>query len=76
MRVSAHSLVRELCRTFGGPIVSTSANITGRASARYRWQVERYFHGQLDYVLAGPLGGAKQVSSIKDIISGKALRGT
>lgn len=76
MRVSAHPLVRELCRTFGGPIVSTSANITGRASARYRWQVERYFHGQLDYVLAGPLGGAKQVSSIKDIISGKALRGT
>ena len=33
MRVSAHPLVRELCRTFGGPLVSTSANITGRASA-------------------------------------------
>lgn len=76
LRVSAHPLVSALCSTFGGPIVSTSANIAGHPAARSRWQVEHYFHGQLDYVLAGPLGGARQVSVIRDLVTGEPLRGT
>ncbi|MCF7982048.1 MAG: Sua5/YciO/YrdC/YwlC family protein [Pseudomonadales bacterium] len=75
LRVSAHPLIRALCKAFGGPIVSTSANLTGHPPARNRWQVAHNFHGQLDFVLNGPLGGAKQVSIIKDILSGKSIRG-
>lgn len=75
LRVSAHPLVRALCRTFGGPIVSTSANIAGRAAARHPWQVAGYFKKELDYVLVGSLGGERQVSPIRDLQSGQIIRG-
>ncbi len=75
LRVSAHPLVKALCEAFGGPIVSTSANVAGHAAARNRCQVEQYFHGQLDYVLAGALGGERQASVIRDLVTGQPLRG-
>lgn len=74
LRVSAHPLVKALCQAFGGPIVSTSANLAGHPAARSRLQVARYFHGQLDYLLAGELGGHKQASQIKDLTTGQSLR--
>ena len=74
LRVSAHPLVAELCKRFGGPIVSTSANRAGRPVARYPWQIRRQLP-MLDYVLHGPLGGTGKPSEIRDLQSGKILRG-
>lgn len=73
LRVSAHPLVRELC-ALTGPLVSTSANPAGRPSARSRLRVEQYFPRQLDKVLGGALGGRKNPSLIRDLISGDVVR--
>ncbi|AYC30880.1 Sua5/YciO/YrdC/YwlC family protein [Pseudomonas cavernae] len=73
LRVSDHPLVRDLC-ALTGPLVSTSANPSGRPAARSRLRVEQYFHAQLDTVLGGALGGRKHPSLIRDLISGKVLR--
>ena len=73
LRVSDHPQVRALCR-LTGPLVSTSANPAGRPSARSRLRVEQYFPGQLDAVLGGALGGRKNPSLIRDLISGDVSR--
>lgn len=73
LRVSAHPLVRELC-ALTGPLVSTSANPAGRPAARSRLRVEQYFPEQLDKVLGGALGGRKNPSLIRDLISGDVVR--
>lgn len=73
LRISDHPQVRALCR-LTGPLVSTSANPAGRPSARSRLRVEQYFPGQLDAVLGGALGGRKNPSLIRDLISGDVIR--
>jgi L-threonylcarbamoyladenylate synthase len=73
LRVSDHPLVRDLC-ALTGPLVSTSANPAGRPPALTRLRIEQYFAGQLDEVLAGALGGRKNPSQIRDLISGAVLR--
>jgi L-threonylcarbamoyladenylate synthase len=74
VRVSAHPVVSALCREFGGPIVSTSANPSGRSPARTALQVRRYFADQLDYILPGALGGQRGSTPIRDLRSGQLLR--
>lgn len=73
VRVTAHPLAAELCRRFGGPLVSSSANITGLRPAKnvhqVRWQLP-----ELDYVLPGALGGASKPSTIRDALTGEVLR--
>ncbi|MBM7062661.1 Sua5/YciO/YrdC/YwlC family protein [Pseudomonas sp. UL073] len=73
LRVSDHPLIRELCALVG-PLVSTSANPSGRPAARSRLRVEQYFHGQLDAVLGGALGGRRNPSLIRDLVSGEVIR--
>ncbi|PAU64773.1 tRNA threonylcarbamoyladenosine biosynthesis protein RimN [Pseudomonas sp. PIC25] len=74
LRVSDHPLVRDLC-ALTGPLVSTSANPGGRPAARTRLRVEQYFHDRLDAVLGGALGGRKNPSTIRDLVSGRVVRG-
>jgi L-threonylcarbamoyladenylate synthase len=74
LRVSRHPVVAALCRGFGGPLVSTSANTRGRQPARDAIAVRRYFGGGLDYLLAGTLGGASRPSEIRDLVSGRIIR--
>lgn len=74
VRVSHHPLVQALCRAFGGPVVSSSCNPAGRAPARTRWQVQRYFRDQLDGTLPGETGRARRPSVILDPLSGRQLR--
>jgi len=74
VRVSAHTVVKALCNAIGGPLISTSCNPAGRAPARSPWQVQGYFHGQLDWVVPGELGGNRQPSRIIDIVTGQQLR--
>lgn len=74
IRISAHPLVRELCLAFGAPVVSTSANITGRPALRSRVKVMTALHNKVDMVLPGSLGDSAQPSSIRDLSSGKTIR--
>ncbi len=74
LRVSAHTLVQDLCNAVGGPIVSTSANRSGRPALTRHWQVRRAFADAVDYCLHGPLGGADKPSEIRDLVTGQIVR--
>lgn len=74
LRVSDHRVVVELCLAFGGPIVSTSANITGHQPAMEPYQLRQYFGAELDYLVPGRLGGHPRPSMIKDLVSDTVVR--
>ena len=63
-----------LCRCWGGPLVSTSANRANRPPARSALAVRRALGRGLDCVLTGPCGGAARPSSIRDGATGAVLR--
>lgn len=74
LRVSAHPVIRGLCQQLGQPLVSTSANPSGKAPALTALQVQRYFHGNVDYVLPGRLSVPGAASEIRDLASGQVIR--
>jgi len=73
VRVTAHPLAAELSRRFGGPLVSSSANITGLRPAKNVHQVHWQLP-ELDYVLPGACGGATKPSTIRDVLTDEVLR--
>ncbi|MDF2446904.1 MAG: tRNA threonylcarbamoyladenosine biosynthesis protein RimN [Moraxellaceae bacterium] len=74
VRVSAHPGVQALCRAWGGPLVSTSANLSGKSPARNTLELRRQFGDGLGYILPGRLGGDPKPSEIRDAVSGVVLR--
>ncbi|HEY0975173.1 MAG TPA: L-threonylcarbamoyladenylate synthase [Solimonas sp.] len=74
VRVSAHPVVRALCTRYGGPLVSTSANPSGREPARSATQVRLYFKDRVDAIVPGALGGLAKPTTIRDVTTGHILR--
>ncbi|WP_305804299.1 Sua5/YciO/YrdC/YwlC family protein [Stenotrophomonas sp. YIM B06876] len=74
VRVSAHPLVSALCRAWGGPLVSTSANLAGAAPARTRDQLDPALLQTLDGVLDGATGGLGQPTGIRLASNGQVVR--
>ena len=75
LRVTAHPLAAALCRAAGMRLVSTSANVHGRPPARNVLQVRRCFGAAVDLYLHGELGAARGPSEIRELLSGRVLRG-
>lgn len=74
VRVTAHPVASALCRLFGGPIVSTSANRSGLRPARTRVRLFHQFGAARLPVVPGALGGAERPTPIFDAVSGRQLR--
>lgn len=74
IRVTNHPLVQQVCAAFDGPIVSTSANRSGRRSATSQLQVQSWFGRQLDYILPGHTLGRKGPSEIYHAATGEKIR--
>jgi L-threonylcarbamoyladenylate synthase len=74
LRVTAHAPAAALCRAFGGPIVSTSANRHGEAPARSAAEVRAIFGDGIAGVLDAPLGGLDRPTPITDAVSGAIIR--
>lgn len=74
LRIPDHPVCRALCATFGGAIVSTSANPRGEPPARSAEQVHRYFGDSLCGIVEGQLGQQGQPSEIRDLASGQVIR--
>lgn len=72
IRVSAHPEVQAICRAFG-PLVSTSANPSGKPPAVTAEQVRSYFGNDFP-VLAGELGGLARPTTVRDVITGAVIR--
>ena len=74
LRVTAHPLAAELCRAFGGALVSTSANRHGEPPARTAESVRDALGDEIDAVLNGSVGGLERPTPIRDAISGDTVR--
>jgi L-threonylcarbamoyladenylate synthase len=74
-RVSAHPTVVALCAAFGGPIVSTSANLSGAPPAFARVELDPALLAACDGVTAGETGGLDAPTGIVDARTGTRLRG-
>ncbi|WP_137297732.1 Sua5/YciO/YrdC/YwlC family protein [Psychromonas sp. SP041] len=76
VRVTQHPVVQALCETFGKPIISTSANLSGRDACITATQVEQMFMNNplLDHVIVQPVTGLENPSQIHDALTGKRLR--
>ena len=75
VRVTAHPLSAQLCRAFGKPLVSTSANRASRPPARTALAVRRQLGRRgVDLILNGRLGGSSRPSEIRDLASGRVIR--
>lgn len=74
VRITQHPLAAALCRYSGTPIVSTSANLSGKHPARNSLQVRLQFGNRLDAIVAGNTDRHANPSTIRDLQSGKIIR--
>jgi L-threonylcarbamoyladenylate synthase len=74
VRVTAHPTAAALCRAFGGPLVSTSANLFGHPAPRYSWQARAQLGLDVGLVLSGGLTTPGRPSTIRDGTTGDVIR--
>lgn len=74
VRVTAHPLAAALCARFGGPIVSTSANLARHRPARNALEVRLRLGSRIDYLLPGETGGLAGATEIRDARTGQIIR--
>ena len=74
VRLTTNPTARALCEAAESPLVSTSANLSGKPTARNRYVLRRQFAGVVDYVVPGDCGPASGPSEIRDFVSGRVLR--
>ena len=73
VRVTAHAQTAELCQQAGTPLVSTSANASGRPPARTALEARLRCPG-VDAILPSPTDGLARPTAIRDASSGELLR--
>jgi len=76
VRVTAHPVMVALCNAFGGPLVSTSANLAGHRPQRTALGVQCQLGDRLDYILGGHTDPKAKPSTIRDAITNKVIRGS
>lgn len=75
VRVTAHRGAATLCRLARMPIVSTSANRSGRPMLRSGGAVLREFGDEVDFVVDGRIGNRRAPSMIRHGHTGEVVRG-
>ena len=73
LRISDHPVIQDLC-SLAGPLVSTSANISGSPPMKSAEEIKEVFSKKIDYVLSGELGKLGRPTEIKNILTGEILR--
>jgi len=74
IRLSRHPIIYSLCQQLGHPIVSTSANVTGKSMLWSANEVKFRFKNKIKYILNASSGSQKKPSEIRDIISNQLIR--
>ena len=73
VRLTAHPIAKQLCRSAGSALVSTSANLSGRRSVKTYAECVRQF-GSRVRVLPGRVGRRKRPSTIRIWGDGRIVR--
>lgn len=74
LRVTAHPLAHALCEAFDGPLVSTSANLSGQSPARTSDEARAQLDHSIDLILEGAVGQRANPTQIRDVLTGQILR--
>lgn len=74
VRVTSNPVAAAICDAVDSPITSTSANLSGRPTARNRLVLRRQFAQRVDYLVPGDCGPASGASEIRDLTTNKVLR--
>ncbi len=74
VRVSDHPDVKALCRQYGKPITSTSANLSGQPPCLTAQEVESHLGERVSCILYGQTGGRMKPTEIRDGLTGNILR--
>lgn len=74
VRISNHPLVRELCSEYGKPIISTSANMSGKEEIKNQQEFIRTFSSNINYLVDGDLGDYDKASMIIDMETNRKIR--
>ena len=74
VRLTTNPTAKALCEAADAPLVSTSANLSGKPTARNRFVLRRQFGKLVDYIVPGDCGPASGPSEIRDFTSGRVLR--
>lgn len=74
VRVPGHSVAREICAELGHPLVSTSANFSGKDASATRAGLADKLVAEIDCIYPEDAGGASAPSQIIDLLTGAVLR--
>ena len=74
VRLTAHPVAAQLCRSANSALVSTSANRSGQRPAKTYAECRRMFGGKV-WVLPGRVGKRKKPSTIRAWLGNKIVRG-
>lgn len=74
VRLTTNPIARSICDAVDSPLVSTSANLSGRPVARNRFVLRRQFLSLVDYLVPGDCGSDSGPSEIRDLLTGQVLR--
>ncbi len=75
IRVSAHATVASICDNFNKPIISTSANKSMDEPITKIEKIKDIFDNEIDFIVEGCLGNEPRPSVIRDLETGKVIRG-
>ncbi len=74
VRISAHSIVQEICQQSQSAIISTSANISNQAMIYNAQEVQHSFAKSIDGIIDAPLGKSTRPSQIIDVMTDQIIR--
>ena len=74
VRITSNPVAAAICDAVDSPITSTSANQSGKPTARNRFVLRRQFAQRVDYLVPGDCGPASGASEIRDLGSNRVLR--
>ena len=74
VRLCCHAVAAAICLAVDSPIISTSANISGRPVARNKTILRRQFQGLVDYIVPGDCGPGTGPSELRRLADGTVIR--
>lgn len=74
VRITRHPVIKALCDTVESPIISTSANISGRRPVRDAASIHASFHGLVDDILVDNSQSTGKPSTIRSLVNDDIIR--
>lgn len=71
LRITNHPIANQLCTAYGGPIVSTSANVEGMPPAKTADEID---HESVAAIITGECGALERPTPVFDAVTGEQFR--